>query len=58
MLYAVMFLCAFTVIETVKCSHKISCDTAYPVKRYIVGMLLPAAAWTSFTDYTLSLIHI
>ncbi len=50
MLYTVMLLSTLSVIETVKSTYKITCDTAYPVESDIVGMFLSAAAWTSLAD--------
>ena len=52
MLYTVMLFSALAVIESVKCTYEITCDTAYPVKCDIVGMFLSAAAGTSFADYS------
>ena len=50
MLYTVVLLSTLSVIETVKSTNEVTCDTAYPVKCDIVGMFLSAAARTSFTD--------
>ena len=36
MFYTVVFFRALTVIETVECTYKITCDTAYPVESNIV----------------------
>ena len=52
MLYTVMLLGTFTVVEAVKSTNKITCNTTYPVESDIVGVFFSAAAWAGLADDT------
>ena len=52
MLYSVVLFCTLTVVEAVKCTNKIACDSAYPVECDVVGMFFSTAARTSLADDT------
>ena len=52
MLYTVMLFSTLAVIETVKSTYEVTCDTTDPVESNIVGVLFSAAAGTSLADNT------
>ena len=46
MLYSVMLLGTFTVVEAVESAYEVACDTAYAVECHIVVVLTASAART------------